>query len=223
MSERSPKPDRKVRGKGLRNAAMAGALLLTGAVGGQAVEKVVETPGVEYFASSGEIAESSATKAAEMEIAEELALEHYLPVAHDITAAVLLKDGSQINIENPIVISVPTELDVNGRSEDPTNDIVTVAERTRGSDAGEGSPVTAYAVGENNVESITYFGQNLSSDGESIIANVNINPTPLVRAYGLSEEGSGNFFQVRPVGEIESDPAYSATHVAQGAEYLKNN
>src|SRR3989344_3024215 len=116
MSERSPKPEKKVRGKGLRNAVVAGALLLTGAAGGQVVEQVAESPGVEYTAPGGEVAVSSATDAAETEIAKELALEHYLPVAHDITAAVSFKDGSQINIENPIIVSVSRELGVNGTS-----------------------------------------------------------------------------------------------------------
>lgn len=213
--EKTQKQEARKPSKVTKKAAalLLSAGLVTGAGAVKAAEKVAPT---EKYAVNHEVSVSSVSKAAELSIANDLASKHHLDVAEGITAVVQFKDGSRLNIDNPIVEQVRTQSDYAHSRYDVAQ--VAVAERTRGSDAGEGSIVTAYTAGENDVQDILYFGQDLYQEGEHDTKNIELTPLPLTRLDGLSEEGQTNYFVVNP-GEDGLSGASADMKVAQGTLY----
>lgn len=217
MSKENPqKQEAKKPGKVTRKAAalLLSAGLVTGVGAVKAAEKVTPT---EKYAVNHEVSVNSISKAAELSIANDLASEHWLDVADGVTAVVQFKDGSHLNIDNPIVEQVRTQSDYANSRYDVAQ--VAVAERTRGPDAGEDSIVTAYTVGEGDVQDILYLGQDLYQEGEHDIKHIELSPMPLARFDGLSDEGQTNYFVVNPIGEDSPSGANTSMKVAQGQLY----
>lgn len=221
MSEKAPRKQENQPSK-LRKGAVAGLLAigaLSGAAAGQVVDHVADSTRVEYEVGF-ETNESSPTRAAEQRMAQDIALEHYLGVAEGVTAVVEFENGSQLNIKNPIVERI-----VPVGENDLSNGVLVAAERTRGSDNGEGKPVTAYAPGVDGVKSISYLDPETHPDGVDTLdfgSFGQVDLIPLERVDGLSTDGGdgpqGNFF----VPGEGADSTQQGLHVGQGTLYPAN-
>ena len=173
---------------------------------GLGLAAVVAGGGVAAGHELGSTPKPNTTEVATQQITTNLALEHSVNVLDGGTAVVENEDGSQINIESPIM----------------TGD-GTVAERSRGSDAGELTAVTAYSPGENGVTSVTYFNTKagLNSDGGASVSETfaTTHPMQLKRADGLSgnglpdQKGENNFVPLQGTGA-------PAETIAKGTVYL---
>jgi hypothetical protein len=153
-------------------------------------------------------------------IANDLALGHEVQVVEQGKAVVKMNNGSRIVITNPIVEDMWS----------PKGEFVgeVVAERTRGSDQGENTPVTAYFPGENGVKSVDVEkdGKTLNFN-DDVTRNNSVNTLNLSREQGLSGEGYGTgpdsngdiagYF--KPVENQVSQPMDPKEKIAQGAEF----
>lgn len=207
MSERSNHQPNKLV-KGAVATISAAGLLATGAVLGAALEN---GPSNEYAVNS-ETSVDSASHAAELIASQDIANGHHLDVAEGVMAAVIYKDGSQTNVDNPIIINVP----VGGLDGEKT--VQAVAYRTIGSDAAELNPVTAHTIKDGNVERIVFFDEE-HPDG---IEQLDLGPyghldrMPLAPADGLSlGNGEGNYF----VPTDAADQAFGGLQVGMATDY----
>jgi hypothetical protein len=219
MSEDAPKKNNR-----LKKGAAAVALVAAGAAGGLTAQEVVQhaVPAATYMVEGGESV-SSPARAAEQNVANDIALEHQLRVAEGVTAVVGFEDGSRVNIKNPII----------ERIHEPGNDdqdswITVPLERTRGEDQGEGVPATGYYIGQDGVTSIFYhdvehedgtenldFGQHGQVDSMSLVRSDNLSAT--------EGELQGNFFVVPPAdSHNESTAPFTGLRVGEGTLHTSN-
>lgn len=194
MSESTSEEDQDK--KVVKRAAKTAGLLLTGAAvgaaGGVAANQAAQP--TQYVAweqaNFTESGVSSPTEAAARSIGNEVSLDHFVNVAFGQKAVVTFGDGSHIEITNPIVTAVVDKDDAGEPNADlQTMDYrIAVAGRTEGSDWGEGSLVTAYLPGEDDVTQVKMEGEPAEFGDPNLYGS---EPAPVDRPQGVADDNTG--------------------------------